>query len=183
MPGPPPKPPDRRQGRGARTSTKRAGAGLVALPGGKVEAPPPPAGLLKATRKAWERFWGSSLASLVVPDTDLLALERLFTLYDERARALNGYRKARLVRGSMGQVALSPLAKAIQAFDQEIRALEDRFGLTPMARLRLGVQLGEAAKSLKEMNAGLADPDERPTEEVDPRIRVVGSTADQPRSL
>jgi P27 family predicted phage terminase small subunit len=182
MPGPPPKPPDRRQGRGERTSTKRAGAGLVALPGGKVKVPPPPTGLLKATRQAWERFWGSSLASLVVPDTDLLALERLWTLYDERARALGGYRRGRLVRGSMGQVALNPLAKAIQAFDVEIRALEDRFGLTPMARLRLGVQLGEAAKSLEELNASL-DPDEEPAEDVDPRIRVVGPTADQPRRL
>jgi P27 family predicted phage terminase small subunit len=173
MPGPPPKPPDRRQGRGARTSTKRAGAGLVALPAGKVEAPPPPAGLLKATRDAWERFWGSSLASLVVPDTDLLALRRLWTLYDERARALNGYRKARLVRGSMGQVALSPLARVIEACDAEIRALEDRFGLTPMARLRLGVQLGEAARSLEDLSAALDDEGDQETAGQDPRRLLV----------
>jgi P27 family predicted phage terminase small subunit len=119
------------------------------------------------------------LAPLVVPDTDLPALERLWTLYDERARALRGYRRERLVVGSTGQMVLNPLARAMQAFDAEIRAIEDRFGLTPMARLRLGVQLGEAARSLEEMNRSLDDdPDADAGEpDPDPRIRVVDTAA------
>lgn len=174
MPGPPPKQAERRQRRNQRTSTERAGAGLVALPGGRIEPPPPPAGLLQQTRQAWAAFWTSPLAMLVVPATEGLALARLWTLYDERERAYRGYRRERLVVGSTGQPALNPLAKAMQAMDAEIRALEDRFGLSPMARLRLGVQLGEAARSLEELNRSLDDND-GPADGVDqhdPRIRV-----------
>src|SRR6266536_1128862 len=149
MPGPPPKPDDRRQGRGERTSTKRAGVGLVALPGGQPDPPSAPAGLLKATRDDWVEFWRSPLGSLVVA-ADFPAVRRLFTLYDERSRAYSGYRRERLVLGGNKQQALNPLLAAMGMLDKEIRALEDRFGLTPMARLRLGVALGEAAKSLDE---------------------------------
>lgn len=176
MPGPPPKQPDRRQGRGERTSTKRAGVGLVALPGGKVEEPPPPAGLLKITRQDWAAFWASPLGALVVP-ADLPALRRLFTLYDERARAYQGYRKQRLAPGSMGQPALNPLFAAMKAMDAEIRMLEDRFGLSPIARLRLGVALGEAAKSLDELNRSLDADDADDESADDPRVRVVESTS------
>jgi P27 family predicted phage terminase small subunit len=174
--GPPPKPAGRRQRRNPRSSTERAGPELVALAGGRGAPPDPPAGLLKTVRDSWPRFWASELAQLVQPATDLPALERLWTLYDERMRALRGYRRQRLVRGSTGQMVLSPLAAAMKAFDSEIRALEDRFGLTPMARLRLGVALGEAARSLEDLNRGLDDDDSEPAD-ADPRHRVVDATA------
>jgi P27 family predicted phage terminase small subunit len=176
MSGPPPKPAERRQRRNERTSTERAGVGLVALPGGKIEPPSAPTGLLKASREDWAAFWRSPLGSLVV-EADYPALRRLFTLYDERFRAYQGFRKARLVAGSMGQTVLSPLFAAMKSMDAEIRALEDRFGLSPIARLRLGVALGEAAKSLEELNRGLDDDlDDEPA--ADPRVRVVESTAE-----
>jgi hypothetical protein len=148
--------------------------GLVALPGGKVEPPPAPSGLLKATREDWVEFWRSPLGSLVVP-ADFPALRRLFTLCDERARALKGYRQERLVPGSTGQTVLNPLFGAMKAADAEIRALEDRFGLSPIARLRLGVALGEAAKSLDELNRSLDADDDTNELAADPRIRVVES--------
>jgi P27 family predicted phage terminase small subunit len=178
MSGPPPKQSERRQRRNERTSTERAGVGLVALEGGKVEAPPPAPGLLKASRASWERFWSSPLAPLTIP-ADLPALERLWSLYDERARAYRGYRHERLVEGSQGQPVLNPLAAAMKAMDAEIRALEDRFGLTPMARLRLGVQLGEAARSLEDLNRSMDDDDPGDADEdVDPRVRVVEPAAE-----
>lgn len=175
MPGPPPKPDDRRQGRGERTATKRAGVGLVALPSGQLDPPMAPAGLLKATRDDWAEFWRSPLGSLVVP-ADYPAVRRLFTLYDERSRAYKGYRQERLVLGGNKQQALNPLLAAMGMLDKEIRALEDRFGLTPMARLRLGVALGEAAKSLDELNRSLdADEPDDGEPAADPRVRVVES--------
>ena len=36
--------------------------------------------------------------------------------------------------------------------DEEIRQLEDRLGLTPRARLQLGITFSEAAKSLDDLN-------------------------------
>jgi hypothetical protein len=133
--------------------------------------------LLKATREDWVEFWRSPLGSLAVP-ADIPAVRRLFTLYDERTRAYNGYRRKRLVLGGNKQQALNPLLAAMGMLDKEIRALEDRFGLTPMARLRLGVALGEAARSLEDLNRGLDDdPDDDAGEDADPRVRVVESAA------
>src|SRR6266536_4594907 len=141
--GPPPKPAEQRQRRNERTTTERAGAGLVALPGGKVEPPPAPSGLLKATREDWATFWTSALATLVTL-ADRPALRRLFTLYDERSRAYRGLREfGRLIDLEHGG-KLNPLASYLKACDAEIRMLEDRFGLSPISRLRLGVALGEA---------------------------------------
>jgi P27 family predicted phage terminase small subunit len=176
MSGPPPKPDDRRQRRNERTSTKRAGAGLVALPGGQPVPPAAPSGLLKATREDWVEFWQSPLGSLVV-SADFPAVRRLFTLYDERSRAYQGYRRERLVLGGNKQQALNPLLAAMGMLDKEIRALEDRFGLTPMARLRLGVALGEAAKSLDELNRSLDADDDTDEPAADPRVRVVEPAA------
>jgi P27 family predicted phage terminase small subunit len=134
----------------------------------------PPAlgdGMLEVTRKSWNAFWASKLAQRVVATTDLPALRRLFSLYDERERALRAYRRERLVVGSTGQPVINPMAKVMVALDTEIRALEDRFGLSPAARIRLGIALGEAKKTLEDMNRGLdEDGDEKPETEEDPRI-------------
>jgi P27 family predicted phage terminase small subunit len=173
--GPPPKPVERRQRRNVRTTTERAGAGLVALPDGQIDAPPAPSGLLKATREDWATFWASPLGSLVVP-ADFPALRRLFCLYDERFRAYRGLRQTgRLVETEKGS-ALNPLASYLKGIDAEVRLLEDRFGLSPIARLRLGVALGEAAKSLEELNRSL-DADDDDHDDADPRRRVVESAA------
>jgi hypothetical protein len=131
------------------------------------EPPEPPAGLLISTRQAWAGFWASPLAGLVV-DSDLPALRRLFELYDERARSWRGYRRRRLVEGSQGQPVLSPLFRAAMALEAEIRPLEDRFGVTPAARLKLGIRLGEAARSLEDL---VRDLDE---DEEERRSRVLG---------
>jgi P27 family predicted phage terminase small subunit len=174
--GPPPKPAERRQRRNERTSTDRAGVGLVAITGGKLDPPPAPAGLLKRTREDWAAFWASPLGTLVVA-ADVPALRRLFTLYDERARAYRGLREfGRLIDLEHGG-KLNPLAGYLKSCDAEIRLLEDRFGLSPIARLRLGVALGEAAKSLDELNRSLDADDHDDEPASDPRHRVVESTS------
>lgn len=89
-------------------------------------------------------------------DTDIQAVRRLFTLYDERERAYRGYRKDRLLVGSRGQTVLNPLGRAMSVFDAEIRHLEDRLGMNPRARLQLGIALGETTNSMRDLNEGLA---------------------------
>jgi P27 family predicted phage terminase small subunit len=135
--------------------------------GTPVKAPPMPSGFLVSTQALWRSFWKSALARAVELDTDLAAIQRLFTLYDERERAYRGFRKKRLIEGSLGQSALNPLGRAMATFDAEIRQLEDRLGLTPRARLQLGIVFGEAAKSLQELNRALEQDDEG--DEIDPR--------------
>jgi|SRR5690625_359614 len=169
MSGPTPKPADRRQRRNKPATLRVVPAGRVGR-----EVPKAPAGMLKATRDEWSTFWGSELAQLVEPSTDLPALERLFQLYDEHRRSMRAARRERLVEGSMGQLVLNPLLKYAESLQKEIRALEDRFGLTPRARLALGIQFGEAARSLADLNRALdADDDEDEIEaQEDPRQAV-----------
>jgi P27 family predicted phage terminase small subunit len=144
--------------------------GIVPVLPARLPAPDPPDGLLQATSNRWIEFWNSPLAGVVSSATDMPALERLFTLYDERERAYRAFRKERLIVGSQGQPVLNPMGRLLKELDGEIRQLEDRFGLSPKARLQLGVQYGEAKKTLDTLNADLAldlEPDED-----DPRLEI-----------
>ena len=163
MPGPPPK-----HG-GRRSSSSSKALELAPAP---TATPDPPAGLLKKTRDQWVAFWSSDVAGVVASATDMPALERLFTLYDERERYSRAVKKSPLVTGSKGQMVLNPLSRQVGALDPEIRQLEDRFGLTPMARLKLGIKLGAARRTLDDLNDSLAEVDEN---EDDPRLEIVES--------
>jgi P27 family predicted phage terminase small subunit len=149
----PPKPSERRQRRNAPS------AAIVALPVQPMVLPDAPGGVLSVTRQRWQAFWRSPLAGAVAVDSDLPALERLFSLYDERERAYRAYRRERLVTGSQGQTVLHPLGRMMGVMDSEIRQLEDRFGLNPLARARLGITIGEAARTLADMNRMLEEDD------------------------
>lgn len=160
----PPKPSDRRQ----RRNTREVGA-VVSLPSRSTPAPATPSGLLAPVRAAWDAFWGSEQSSLVMP-ADHPALLRLFSLLDERERCSRAARKSPLVEGSQGQPTLNPLLKHVGSLDTEIRQLEDRFGLTPLARLRLGVTFGDAHRSLADLNRSLVDDLEEVAD--DPRADI-----------
>lgn len=79
------------------------------------------------------------------------AVERLWGLYDERERLARLARAEPFTAGKSGPVP-NPVWRQVRQCDSEIRQLEDRFGLSPMARLRLGVRFGKAARSLDELN-------------------------------
>ena len=130
--------------------------------------PEPPRELLQVTRRLWENYWTSPLIAAVEPATDLPAIQRMFTLYDERERAYRAYRKERLVKGSQGQMVINPLAKQMTAMDSEIRQLEDRLGLTPKSRAQLGITFGAVQRTIEDLNRDTeADWDD------DPRLEEV----------
>jgi P27 family predicted phage terminase small subunit len=139
---------------GRAVDRRASRAPLVLVPLASAPAPPrPPKDLLPETVQAWEMFFATPLAKQTVRiDTDLAAVQRLFRLRDERERCYRVVKSGRLVEGSQGQVVLNPLYRQMSVFDAEIRQLEDRFGLTPLARMKLGVQFGEAARSLEDLN-------------------------------
>src|SRR5690606_5232523 len=168
MPGPLPKPADRRQRRNQPKPLRVVPGGLAVR-----ESPPAPAGMLKATRDEWDTFWRSELARLVQAETDLVALERLFRLRDEERPAVREARKARLVPGAMGQLTLNPLLKYAESLQREVRARGDRFGLTQEARLALGIAFGEAARPLSDLNGMLEYDDGDEADEEDPRLAAV----------
>ena len=123
------------------------------------DAPPVPEGLLPEVGLWWESFWLSPVAEATYSDTDLPALERLAGLYDLRERARRSVSEHMMVEGSQGQSVLNPLIRAMAPWDTEIRNLEDRFGLNPKARIQLGVQLGQARKTLDDLMAPTRDPE------------------------
>lgn len=171
---PTPKPEERRQRRnGKKTATAKKAttarrprltvvdAGDVAAAATKKRSSGPAADTdwLASTKKQWTAFWKSPAAQKIEASLDLPAVERLFTLYDERARSLRDFRKARLVKGSQDQLVLNPLGRQINSLNTAILALEDRLGLSPMARLKLNISLGGDSGgnpgSLDELNESL----------------------------
>lgn len=157
---------ERRQ-RGSRTRS----IGLVADT--KREIPSSPPGLLKATREQWVSFWGSPAAGIVELGSDLPALHRLFQLYDERTRAIRACAKKPMVDGSKGQPVRNPLSRIVTDCDAAIRVLEDRFGLTPKARLQLGIAPGSGPKSIEDLNRMLNETDDDDDRDEDPRLAAV----------
>ena len=144
----PRKPAERRQRHGT--------ADLHVIAGGQVEVPDPPENMLPATREWWDELWSSDIRQ-AWEKSDWPALRRLAEMYDERERALQGYRQQRLVEGSTGQPVLNPLWKLVEGLDKEIRQLEDRFGLSPKARLQLGITFGQAQTSMQALMAAMTD--------------------------
>lgn len=145
------------------------------------EAPACPAKLagvvpLEGTVEAWDRLWRSDVVSVVDLQSDMESVVRWASLLDERERALRAFRRKRLVEGSQGQAVLNPLWNVVRGCDTELRALEDRIGLSPKARLQLGITYAEAGKSLDELNRLL---DEEGDADVidDPRLAAIDTTA------
>jgi hypothetical protein len=162
----------RRQRRNTTDLEVIGGAPASACP----PAPHPATGpkLYAETVELWASFWASDVAGAVTP-ADRPALVRLFRAYDERERYARKVRKDPLSTGSQGQPILHPFTKELARLDSLIGSLEDRFGLTPRARLGLGLQATGLRKSVEELNREFAAPDELEVidgdvvDDVDPR--------------
>lgn len=121
MPGPPPKPAGQRRRRNAAPAVVKLPTGGRS---GRAPALPRSPDLLASTRQWWATVWASPMAVVWV-EADVPALARLAGLVDVASR---------------GEGTASVLA--------EIRQLEDRFGLSPLARRRLQWELEQASETL-----------------------------------
>ncbi|MGW4426368.1 phage terminase small subunit [Streptosporangium sp. NPDC004631] len=167
--GPTPKNPDDRQRRNAPQDLQLVTPSLQPAGQGEGGLPEPPSYLLAVTKRRWEAYWASPVAALADAVSDLPALERLFWLYDDLERSRRSVRaQGHMIEGSKGQAVMNPLLRHMQTQAAEVRQLEDRFGLSPRARLSLGVTLGQAAQSLADLNAPFLGGDDD-----DPRLDVV----------
>ena len=159
--GPLPKPADEAQGHRTRELQIISGSSEL-----KNEPPKPLRGWLKQTRDRWIKYWESDVAA-VAQEVDVPAVERLFGMYDQYSRVQQVVKKSLVVRGSTGQIRTNPLAELALKLETQILRLENELGLTPMARQRLGIAVGEAANSLASIN-DLLNASEDPAN--DPRI-------------
>ena len=134
------------------------------------QPPPPPEKLLKVTVGRWAAFWETEEGNATRP-AELPQVERLFELMDERERARRAIRKqGRMVKGSQGQPVAHPLLKYVGDCEREIRALEDRLGLSRRAMVALGAGFANAQRSLDELNRAINEDDD---DQDDPRLRAV----------
>ena len=117
--------------------------------------PPPPADLTPESVALWTAFWTSDVAQAVDPASDLGRLERWIRAVDEWHRVGPVFRKSRIVKGSTGQVVLSPLAIYLANLEAIIAAAESQFGMTPVSRARLGLTVGQAKLTAANLNATL----------------------------
>lgn len=182
MPGPPRKPGSRRQRWAGPKVLSLPSAAGASPPNGvqNVDSPAPPAGLLKKTRAAWVDFWASDVAQAIEAASDMPMLERLFRLRDDRERAHRAYRADPLIQGSQGQSVLNPMAQVVKTCDAEIRALEDRLGLSPQARLRLGIVLDNVRQRVKRhVTDGLKPADAAEPDADGLEVRVVAHDDDR----
>lgn len=101
--------------------------------------PPCPDGLTPAVGQWWDVFWRSPIASLILP-TERHCIARYAFLLSERERLEV---KANLDRNDRALLNLRI---------REIQTTEERFGISPLSRMRLGLVYGKAEKSLEAMH-------------------------------
>lgn len=157
------KPPERRQDRHKARST------VVTLAPAAPPAPEPPEELLKSTAALWNEFWSSDIArAWQGPDID--GLRRLIVYRDEWQRMINAHRAHRFVEGSMGQAKVSPALEVALKLEAAMGRLAADLGLSPLARMRLGIAFGQAAKTAEQLRDDAYNVTD---DEPDPRFNSV----------
>lgn len=156
--------PNARKREGERQGHRQLTVISLGRPVATADIPDPPAGLLKPTRELWTSFWASTIARGVVWASDRAALLEWIWHEDEAARGRRALRRFRMVKGSMGQPVLSPMAGYVADHEAKAQRLREQFGMTPKARLGLGIDAGTLAKTAADLNAMLSSnrDDEEP---------------------
>lgn len=121
--------------------------------------PDPPDHLSAARTDDWHHFFDSPLAGLV-QRTDMSVVRRLWGYYQQHDELTAIFQKSRLVAGSTGQPRMNPAADAILKLEGAILRLENELGLTPSARLRLGITFADASNSLEKLTEHVMELDE-----------------------
>ena len=102
-------------------------------------APAPPEGVGEHAAAVWSAFWASRISGAVDLLADGEALRHWILSVDEREKLRAATSRAPLVKGSHEQLMLNPLFRRLRDLNREIARAEEHFGMTPLARLRLGV--------------------------------------------
>lgn len=177
MPGPPPK----AAGRQRRNPRSSSGT-LAVLPSAGLtpaDIPKPPKRLSKPAAERWTAFWASPVSAAVDRDSDMGALHRWITDLDAYYKLKRVTDRYPLVEGSKaGLLRPNPLFARLAGLERNIQTAEAQFGMTPMARLRLGIALGGAKASLEGLMESLnADLDDDFDDDDDPRLEIIDVTA------
>lgn len=96
----------------------------------------------------WREIWASDVAQIWDRNGDMGRLVRYILNFDQWLKLTEAIAGREVVRGSRGQVRANPLFNVRIGLELELKAAEEKLGLTPMDRMRLGIELGGAARGL-----------------------------------
>lgn len=115
------------------------------------EVPDAPEGLSEELEASWVEFFSSELSGLIKP-TDMPVVRRLWAYYQQHEDLNNIFERSKLVAGSTGQPRMNPAFDGMMKLEGAIYRLENELGLTPSARLRLGITFADATNSIDALN-------------------------------
>lgn len=148
---------DKRAGRSARTPKAAPRPVLLAAKPRPhdVTTPECPAGLHAVAAAAWREFWDSPIAGAIDYGADGAALRRWIACVSEREHASEAMAGELLVDGSMHNKVINPLVGYVDKLTKEITHYEEHFGMTPLARMRLGIAIESGKASIADLAARL----------------------------
>ena len=114
-----------------------------------VVIPPAPAGIFdEPSIRLWEEVWRAG-HGVYKANTDRYIIERYVTL-QQRRRELQAIIDAEgwTSIGSQGQTVMHPAARLLGDIESKLTPLEDRLGLSPESRIRLGIAATEQQSKL-----------------------------------
>lgn len=126
---------------------------LPSLTGSQLAVPSPPSELNDRQTEMWNVLWSSPVSRLWNESMDGGAVRRYCEYFDQWLDALvDLQRRGYITAGSQGQDVVSVEAQYVQKLEGLILKLEEKLGLTPMARARLGLTIAEGQKTAAELN-------------------------------
>lgn len=151
--GPLPKDEGARQNRRARTNLR-----LIESWDDSRPIPAAPEGMSARQLDSWDAYFRSNLSALI-KETDLPVVERLWRYYQQHEELTDIFDRGRLVPGSTGQPRINPAHDALMKLESAIHRLENELGLTPTARLRLGITFSDATLSMERLTERIQQDD------------------------
>ena len=112
------------------------------------DLPPTPSHLKSLGTDVWFATWAAGGDSYS-PVTDAHVIERYAALHDRRQELMDMLKDEGMVTvGSTGQQVLHPAARFIAETEKMMSGLEDKLGMNPESRLRLGISAIEKESKL-----------------------------------
>ena len=137
--------------------------GMVTAP---VKLPAPPAKICKAAKDAWNAYWGDVVAGSV-READAPLVLRWISNHDRYNKLIAQADAEPIVAGSTGQKRANPIYDLAFKLEASIKADEQQLGIGPLNRLKLGMAIGEASRSLADLET------EGDNGEDDPRLTLI----------
>lgn len=150
------KPVDQRQRRGTRAVGDTGGV-VVPISAAVSDPPPCPDSWAESTVGEWAEFWRSDVGRIAA-ETDIPAVRRMFNYRDMSDRLMDAFAEKPTVLGSTRQEKVNPALDKMLKLAPLIAMLEQQFGLTPKARLGLGLDVANVADRLDSINRAFESP-------------------------